>query len=637
MEWETIARGFVGIAGGLLIIAGALHLMPAGPMILAQAAALVVIGFALNEIAVATKLMATMEWDEIARGLVTLAGSLAIIAGAMHLMQGALPGAAALLVISFALGVLATDLKIFGGVDWGDLLQSLGKLALAIGVIALISLAAVKATPFILALGIALGALALAFALFGAGVFLLGKGLESIAAAGEGAAESLLEILKTIAKAMPELAAALAEGLLEFIKVLTKGVPVIVKFFGKLINGLLVELAKIIPKVGPLIVQLLNEIFRVIKSYYSKLIDLGFFIIKTLLEGISNNIGPIVTTVGDIVVRFLEALEIQIPRITKAIADTVIAAVTTASFEIGRVAATLMFGCAVAFMDGFMKGLQDVLDGPVFQFFISLPGKVLEFIGDIGDTLLETGKSVIRGFWNGLTAIWDEVTGWLSGLGKAILNALPLHGLLRDIGEDVMNGFWNGLKSIWHTIEGWLGDVADKVKSIFEKALSILSPSKVMMRIGEYTMMGFHIGMKNEWDKTESWLNRLNPDQLLDNALGSNLSKALTRAVDQMNTSSEFNPTITPVLDLTEIAKGASAIGGMIQTSPVVPVYSYGQAQTIAAQKTAIESPTTSQNGSDSAVKFEQNIYAPTELSTSAIYKNTRNQIRMAKEELSIP
>jgi hypothetical protein len=36
------------------------------------------------------------------------------------------------------------------------------------------------------------------------------------------------------------------------------------------------------------------------------------------------------------------------------------------------------------------------------------------------------------------------------------------------------------------------------------------------------------------------------------------------------------------------------------------------------------------------SVLFEQNIYAPTELSTSDIYKQTRNQITIAKEELSI-
>jgi hypothetical protein len=33
---------------------------------------------------------------------------------------------------------------------------------------------------------------------------------------------------------------------------------------------------------------------------------------------------------------------------------------------------------------------------------------------------------------------------------------------------------------------------------------------------------------------------------------------------------------------------------------------------------------------------FEQNIYSPTQLSATDIYKQTRNQIALAKEELGI-
>jgi hypothetical protein len=36
-------------------------------------------------------------------------------------------------------------------------------------------------------------------------------------------------------------------------------------------------------------------------------------------------------------------------------------------------------------------------------------------------------------------------------------------------------------------------------------------------------------------------------------------------------------------------------------------------------------------------INFEQNIYAPTALSTNDIYRNTRSQIVLAKEELNIP
>jgi len=65
-------------------------------------------------------------------------------------------------------------------------------------------------------------------------------------------------------------------------------------------------------------------------------------------------------------------------------------------------------------------------------------------------------------------------------------------------------------------------------------------------------------------------------------------------------------------------------------------MYSYNQAHSIAAT-TFAESDAIKAPAGAGEVKFEQNIYAPTQLSTSDIYKNTRNQITMAKQELSIP
>ena len=105
-----------------------------------------------------------------------------------------------------------------------------------------------------------------------------------------------------------------------------------------------------------------------------------------------------------------------------------------------------------------------------------------------------------------------------------------------------------------------------------------------------------------------------------------------------MDTAVEFNPTITPVLDLTKLADDAKQISGYIQTSQkLAPSYSYEQARTIASTANAQQDDTIKAPSGSGEVKFEQNIYAPTQLSTTDIYKNTRNQITMAKQELSIP
>jgi len=96
---------------------------------------------------------------------------------------------------------------------------------------------------------------------------------------------------------------------------------------------------------------------------------------------------------------------------------------------------------------------------------------------------------------------------------------------------------------------------------------------------------------------------------------------------------------IAPVLDLTSVESEAKKIADYIQTAQVLmPTLSIASANVIATSTKPFEddSPIKPPAGSGE-VKFEQNIYAPAQLSTGDIYRQTRNQITMAKEELSIP
>jgi hypothetical protein len=98
------------------------------------------------------------------------------------------------------------------------------------------------------------------------------------------------------------------------------------------------------------------------------------------------------------------------------------------------------------------------------------------------------------------------------------------------------------------------------------------------------------------------------------------------------------SPTITPVLDLSQVQRDAQLIGGMMPTASIPFNPAYIQAQTIARTATPVEEPTAEAGATPGGdVVFNQTINAPTQLSTGDIYKQTRNQITMAKEELAIP
>jgi hypothetical protein len=146
-------------------------------------------------------------------------------------------------------------------------------------------------------------------------------------------------------------------------------------------------------------------------------------------------------------------------------------------------------------------------------------------------------------------------------------------------------------------------------------------------------MQGLQHGMEDAWDDTELWLSRLDPAESLNDAFNS----AFERIVADLSDLDEFNPVITPVLDLTNIQREALALGSMFGVVPI-GVSSFAQAGVIAEEdRVRRYEPETEEPAPPQEITFEQNIYSPTALRTADIYKATRSQIAMAKKELEIP
>lgn len=627
MSWEDIGKGMAGIGGGLLAIALALNLMPpATPLI---AAGLVLVGIALNGIAAAMKIFSTMSWDEIGRGLTAMAGALLVLAVGVTAMALALPGAVALTIITPALAALFAVLKTFGTISFGDLLKSLAKLAIVLGGLALAASLIQPAIPAILSLGIALIALGVGFALIGGGAILVGKALEIVAKSGAKAAKVIPELLKAVGEAIPALSIGLAKALVEMTKVFLKAAPIFAKMIGKLLTIILQKLDELIPLAIPVIEKLIVAILTAIRTYADQYIQTGFFIITKLLQGIRDNIDPIVNLAADIITNFLEAMQREIPRIAAELADTLIVAFTETARQVGEVSATILPTVGKAFIEGFFTGVKEGW-GPVADWFLNLGGTIVGLIGDATKWLLQKGKDILQGLLNGIVDMWSIVKGWFTTLGDSISGLIknPID-ILWDVGIKILKGLLKGMQEAWEDAKDWLTGLPGKI-------VDLKGPPRkdavLLYDNGLLIMQGLRDGMQKEWKNTEKWLNNIE--------FSKNMTSIIGGLADQLSDMEEFSPIITPVLDLTRVASDASKIGGYINTTPTLaPTFSLDQARTIAHNATAHQEflNAQAQQPVSTAPMFEQNIYAPTELSTSDIYKQTRNQITMAKEELSIP
>lgn len=136
LSWEEIGKGLVSVAGGLAAMVAALNLMPADTAL--KAIGVLLIAAAMNLLATAMKIFATMSMEEIGRGLLSVAGGLIIIALAANMMPVTLPLIALGLVgIAFALNIMAGALKLFATMSWEDLGKSMAVLASALAILAI--------------------------------------------------------------------------------------------------------------------------------------------------------------------------------------------------------------------------------------------------------------------------------------------------------------------------------------------------------------------------------------------------------------------------------------------------------------------------------------------------------------------
>lgn len=114
----------------------------------------------------------------------------------------------------------------------------------------------------------------------------------------------------------------------------------------------------------------------------------------------------------------------------------------------------------------------------ITTFLSELPGKVWEWLKETFNKIVEWGfntqtkaKEIISTFINrivdGLRSLPGKFKEWFT---SAINYLRTLPSQMLQIGKDIFNGLWNGLKSIWNKLTGWIDGVVGKIKSLFGKA-----------------------------------------------------------------------------------------------------------------------------------------------------------------------
>lgn len=571
MDWNELARGVVGMAGALAIIVVAMAVMP--PNMLMTAAALVVVGAALKIIASAFSDMGGMSWDEIGRGFVVLAGSLVLLAAAMYAMTGALPGAAAMIVAAGAIAILAPAIVLLGQMSWGEIGAGIGALGIALGILAVAGVALLPAIPGLLGLGAAIALIGFGVGIAAAGIGLFSLGLVALGTAGPLAATGLTAMVTAILNLLPLAMQKLGEGIAAFADVIGNSGPQLVSAFTALILSLLGAINRVAPQILSTMVNLINGLLSTIVRNLPQFIAKGSAIIVGFLNGIAAKMGAVVTAATNLIVALVRGIGNNIGRVVSAATDVI------------------------------TKFIRAVSDNAV----------------KLAD---EGGKAVVN---------------FVRGVASSIRsNSEQLRSAGKDLGLAIVDGMTGGLGSK-------VGSLVDKAKSIAGSAISaakgalgIKSPSREFKKIGAWSTEGWAIGTANgESDVVRA------TTSVGDSAITA-MKSAMSSISDTVNDNMDTSPTIRPVLDLDGVRKEAAKVGGLMGVPSIKAKTSYASAASAesgystnrdAAQ--AAQAPTTTSYHKE--VKLEQNLYSPKALPAGEIYRTTRNTLSQLEEELSTP
>lgn len=122
---------------------------------------------------------------------------------------------------------------------------------------------------------------------------------------------------------------------------------------------------------------------------------------------------------------------------------------------------------------------------------------VVGAVGNLVETLVQKGKDLITGIYNGIVNFWDNtLKPWLAAIGDAIWTALqyivfPL--LLYYYGEDIIDGMLAGITAAWFFVKNFFGTVKTTVVGYFSKALEWL------LEKGKDVINGFKNGIDAIW------------------------------------------------------------------------------------------------------------------------------------------
>ena len=225
-----------------------------------------------------------------------------------------------------------------------------------------------------------------------------------------------------------------------------------------------------------------------------------------------------------------------------------------------------------------MKNLSDTLSGVEFSYYDSaatalnsITNAVASFdVSHLNSIVTSVGALGTRASTTFTTNVENSTikNAFDAPLNKAVSSARSGMSKFYDAGRYLVAGFANGIRDNIYLAQRAAIALADNTESAARSRLRINSPSKVFRKIGAGVPEGFAQGIERF-----SYLGARAVESMSNNAIDS-ASKVLSNINAVLTDDVNTQPTIRPIVDLSNVENSSDAISSMLAMDPTVSAFS---------------------------------------------------------------
>jgi len=263
--------------------------------------------------------------------------------------------------------------------------------------------------------------------------------------------QMLTNILTGITAALPTIVPVITDVITQIVYILTTNLPALINAAMLLVTALAQGIGAALPTLTPALVGLVGMVILVLAQNLPLLITAGLQLLGALAQGIMLALPLLATMALQILVTLVSGIVTSLPTILSAAYQILMALGT----GLKNMADQILLPAGKQMLDTFVKAIKSVLDK--------------------GKDMLEIGKKIVDGLWQGIKAqakdITDKITKFFTDIIAAVKKALGIPGspseVFTQIGMNMMAGLGAGFDNQFSRVKR---DITAAMKSLGDPA-----------------------------------------------------------------------------------------------------------------------------------------------------------------------